>query len=355
MKRLIAALVSVGLIGFLLWKADTAALLENFRRTRWDLFSAAIALFVPQILTIAWRWKRLVAPFTALPLAESVRMVLAGSTLNLVLPGKLGDLTKGWFLASDGNISVKLGMGVVVFEKMLDLAAIAAFMLGGVLLLLVETAGAGSPADALPISWISLLVACLLGLLGISLVAVLYVIPLNRLPGASKLLSLANPAKDHATVDRSADEVTPGSSRPGPHPILLKISSLLQSSHNTTEALRARGSGRGEVVLLTALIWVLHMLQIYLFFACLGAAPSFGEFFAMVPLAIFIGLIPVSIAGFGTRDAALVGLLPMLPASTVLATALYINLRYILPAIAGLPFLPKYAARRKQSAPGRNR
>jgi glycosyltransferase 2 family protein len=68
----------------------------------------------------------------------------------------------------------------------------------------------------------------------------------------------------------------------------------------------------------------------------------------MVPLAIFIGLVPVSIAGFGTRDAALVTLLPNLPASLVLAVSLYINLRYILPAVAGIPFLARYATARRE-------
>src|SRR5690606_18702686 len=78
-----------------------------------------------------------------LPLSESVRLVLAGASMNLLLPGKMGDLTKGWFLARAGHVSTRLGMGVVIFEKMLDVATLAAFMLAGVAMLVLGSIGSG--------------------------------------------------------------------------------------------------------------------------------------------------------------------------------------------------------------------
>ncbi len=320
MKRAVAAFISIGLLALLFWNVDREALLQNLRATRWGLFAVAIGLFVPQVLAIAWRWKRLVSPFAPLPLAESTRLVLAGATMNLVLPGKLGDLTKGWFLAKSGAISVPLGLGVVVFEKMLDVAALAAFMLAGVLLIFLDAWG----GTQLPLPVGSLLLAAGLGVAAMVGVALLYFVPLNRLPGMGRLVRSAGRNERFAKVHR-----------------------LLLASHATMDALRARDSKRSEILLFSLIIWALHLAQIYLFFHCLGAAPATSEFFAMVPLAIFVGLVPISIAGFGTRDAALVALLPGLPASAVLAAAMYINLRYIVPAIAGMPFLARYATLRK--------
>lgn len=319
LKRIIGIGVSVALIAVLVRHVDTQALLANFRRTRWDLFAAALALFVPQILVIAWRWKRLVAPFTPLPLAESVRLVLAGSSMNLLMPGKLGDLTKGWFLARQGHVSTSLGLGVVAFEKMLDVAALAAVMLGGTLYLFARTAGVGAPAAPLHL----LVLPAGLGVAAVAAVALLYFAPLERMPGYGRL------TRDSATG-------VPG-----------RVARLLKSSHTTMATLQARGSRRGEILVLSGLIWLLHLVQIYLFFASVNAAPPAGEFITMVPLAIFIGLIPISLAGFGTRDAALVLLLPSLPASAVLAASFYVNLRYILPAVAGVPYLARYATSRK--------
>lgn len=320
MKRAIAALVSLGLLALLFWHVDRDALVQNMRATRWGVFSFALALFVPQIAVIAWRWKRLVSPFTSLPLGESVRLVLAGATMNLVLPGKMGDMTKGWFLAKSGAISPSLGLGVVVFEKMLDVATLAVFMLAGVLLIFLEY----NAGNRLPLPMGSLLLAAGLGVAAVGGVAVLYFVPLSRLPGMGWLVRLGGRDVRFAKAHR-----------------------LVLASHTTMDALRARGSRRGEILLLSLLIWTLHLVQIYLFFLCLDAVPTLSEFFAMIPLASFIGLVPVSIAGFGVRDAALVALLPGLPASAVLAAALYLNLRYFIPALAGIPFLARYALLRK--------
>ncbi len=338
MKRLIALMVSIGLLAMLMWHVDTAALMANFRQTRWELFVLAIALFVPQILVIAWRWKRLVSPFTLLPLSESTRLVLAGSSMNLLLPGKLGDLTKGWFLARRGHLSTSLGLGVVAFEKMLDVAALAVFMLVGVAMLAwrltgsppvtAETADLTVAASLSQPAMATLLIAAGgLGLTAVVLVAVLYFVPLEKLPGFGRF-----------SQDNSGS-------------IAGKIARILRSTQVAMATLRARGSRRSEILMLSLIIWVLHLAQIYLFFASVGAPPPPGDFFCMIPLAIFIGLLPLSIAGFGTRDAALVALLPAMPASGVLAASFYVNLRYILPAVAGVPYLARYATARKQNLP----
>lgn len=326
-KRIVAVFVSCLLLVLLIWHVDTRALLTNFRQTRWGLFAVAMALFVPQILVIAWRWKRLVTPFTFLPLSESVRLVLAGASMNLLLPGKLGDLSKGWFLAQRGHVSRGVGLGVVAFEKMLDVATLALFMLGGVALLLWRDDALGQPALLT-----LLLIAGGIGLTAVSMVVLLYFVPLEKIPGFERFTS-------HNT------QAPVG-----------KITRLLRSTQSAMATLRARGSRRGEIILWSMLIWILHLAQIYLLFACVNAAPTPGDFLCMVPLAIFVGLIPISIAGFGTRDAALVALLPALPASAVLAASLYINLRYILPAIAGAPYLARYLIfiRESKMAQGEN-
>lgn len=376
-KRIVAIVISVSLIAALLWRVDAQALLANLRATRWGLFAGALLLFVPQIAVIALRWKCLIAPFTPLSLGESVRLVLAGASMNLILPGKLGDLTKGWFLARQGHVSARLGLGVVVFEKMLDVAALAVFMLGGVAMLLAQMLwGAGGQTLApSALSFASLAIAGGLGMAAVLGVAMLYFVPMEKLPGISRIVGDGEQAGSegmesrgfggkiqrlvigaHSTmaVLRSRDGCRDEGSRAGmpvppsragvPTPPLR--AGAVPSSRTGVSALPAGVptllSRRGEVVALSFVIWILHLAQIYLFFASVNALPSPAEFFCMVPLAIFIGLIPVSIAGFGTRDAALVTLLQGIAPSAVLAASFYVNLRYILPAIAGLPFLARY-------------
>src|SRR5690606_33128186 len=53
-------------------------------------------------------------------------------------------------------------------------------------------------------------------------------------------------------------------------------------------------------------IWLLHLLQIWLFILALKAWCPFVANLALSPLAILAGLLPLTFAGVGSRDAALV-------------------------------------------------
>jgi uncharacterized membrane protein YbhN (UPF0104 family) len=94
---------------------------------------------------------------------------------------------------------------------------------------------------------------------------------------------------------------------------------------------------------LSMLIWFLHLLQFWLMARALGAPLPMIVTLALVPLAILAGLLPLTLAGIGTRDAALIALLRsyMSPA-TGAALGVLATLRYLLPALAGLPALQRY-------------
>jgi uncharacterized protein (TIRG00374 family) len=231
----------------------------------------------------------------------------------------MGDLSKGYFLARRGRLDLARAMNIVIFEKMLDVATLAAFMLLGVVIMASRGTESLLQARAATVAGIAGSVA-VLAVLG------LYFIPTKQILGFEDLLTWL-----------------------GNKPKLRKLHSLVATSHEVIALLQSRGARRGEILLLSILIWVLHLVQIYFFFRCLGAAPPIGQFVTLVPLAIFIGLLPVTIAGFGTRDAALVVLFSQYPNEVMLGIALYVNLRYLLPAAAGVPFLHNYlqSARRQ--------
>jgi uncharacterized membrane protein YbhN (UPF0104 family) len=71
---------------------------------------------------------------------------------------------------------------------------------------------------------------------------------------------------------------------------------------------------------------------------------------ALAPLAIFAGLIPLTLAGIGTRDTAVIFLYRayLLPSAGAALGILY-TARYLLPALAGLPFLGQYMVYTKKA------
>jgi uncharacterized membrane protein YbhN (UPF0104 family) len=64
---------------------------------------------------------------------------------------------------------------------------------------------------------------------------------------------------------------------------------------------------------------------------------------ALAPLAILAGLLPLTLAGVGTRDAAILVLYrSVLTAPQAAAVGLLCTSRYVLPALGGVPFLNRY-------------
>jgi len=319
LKRLISLCVSVGLLALLFYKVDRTQLVAYLRHTHWGWFALGLLMFIPQMWLSAVMWKRLVGLFTHISTGESLRQILASNTMNLVLPSKLGDLTKGVFLQRKGCLDLSRAMNIVIFEKMLDVAALASIMLLGVVAVL-----AGASHVTVPLQAIA--VAGLLAAAAVGAVAVPYFIPLDAIPGFRPLLGWLSA-----------------------RPRLARVERFLRAGHETTTLLQSRGAPRGLLCGLAFAKWITHLLQIYFFFIALGARPlPLLQFLTMVPLAIFIGLIPITIAGFGTRDGALIAFFPQFPSSLMLGVALYVNLRYILPALAGMPYLNRYLVYARQ-------
>ncbi len=318
MKRLISFLISAGLLVFLFYKVDRSQLAQYLRATHWGWFSLALFMFIPQTWLYAVQWRRLVGLFAHIITWEAVEQILASNTMNLVLPSKLGDLAKGVFVQRMGRLDLHRAMNVVIFEKMLDVASLAAYMLMGVGALAMQRHIGSIPLPALT-------VACLLGFAALGCIGVLYFVPPDAIPGLSRLIAWL------ATKPR-----------------LARVEKFFRAAHETIAMLQAHGARRDVLFALSMAKWAAHLIQIYFFFLALGARPPLMQFLTLVPLAIFIGLIPLTIAGFGTRDGALIAFFPQFPSSLMLGVAMYVNLRYILPAIAGLPFLNRYLVYARQ-------
>src|SRR5690606_18407032 len=83
--------------------------------------AAALSMFVPQTAVSAWRWQGLTAGIHQISLMTALRQTLAASALNLVVPSKLGDLSKAGMLPRQ---AIKPAAGLVVLEKGSDVAAL---------------------------------------------------------------------------------------------------------------------------------------------------------------------------------------------------------------------------------------
>lgn len=137
----------------------------------------------------------------------------------------------------------------------------------------------------------------------------------------------------------------PGTRRPS------RILSLFSSIGAVIHELRADRPRFARILAISLVLWVLHMAQFSLAYVATGArSPEIALLWSRVPIAIFIGLLPVSFAGIGTRDAAMVYLLKdRIGEDAAILLGVVATLRYLVVALAGLPFVPRL--RRESPAP----
>lgn len=268
--------------------------LSNLKQTllsanpNWLLLAFGITLFQPFLTSLRLQ-TYLIAGNHAKPYHRCLKAVLAASSLNAVLPAKGGDLVKVTFLQDDPNELSPLA-GLALLERVIDI-----------------------------------LVLCLLSLAGSLYVS-------NNTTTIISLFALSAPIGALLLLGK-ADRV----------PIIGKKLVRL--------AMACRAAWSKPFVLLRGLViavlcWSTNLTVMYCLFKSVGALVSVIEVAAATPLAIFVGLLPISISGMGTRDAALVSLLPDIAKEiTYSATFLYTASVYWFLALIGLVFLGKEVLR----------
>jgi len=330
MRRLLALGVSAAILAALYATLDSGALTAAFGRADMGWLAVSVLLLAPPLAVTAGRLA-ILADGRIGP-GEALRLTLAAQSLNMVLPSKLGDVAKAWFMAT-GPEGRPGAVSLVVFEKACDLLALLAWCgLGLATGLIADWPGLGGP-----VLW--LLAAAIVG-------------------GTLALGSLlAWPGCSEAVFDLSGRWLPP----------LLRakldgIAAAWRAMQNTAWANRRRAL---LVIGLSLGIWLLHLVQIWAMTRALAIPPApvaplavgvpapealavpipLPVVVALAPLAILAGLLPLTFAGIGTRDAAfLVVFAGWMTPGAAAALGLLSILRYAVPALAGLPFVARYLA-----------
>ncbi len=267
-------------------------------------------------MAIGHRWTLIARPLARISLKEAIRQVLASSCLNLVLPSKLGDLAKGVFLYRQKKCGWEEGLQIVVFEKLLDLAALSFLMVLAALIVWPQQ--------------IILQLMVLLGLAVVCLVGTIYFTPY----GAAVFSRILPKKKKTGFVG--------------------KVLGLVEAGPKVMNLIHGKGARSLTLVGWSLGIWSLHLLQILFFFIALNIPVSAFAVLLKMPMAIFVGLLPISLAGFGTREWAIVLLFqsPEVSAASLIAVGVLFSSRYIFPALAGLLFVQRYYGLSQAAAKG---
>lgn len=305
MKKILSLIVSGGLLLLIYLQIDRQALAETFRQSSPLWMLASLSMVVPLTSITAWRLQQLAPRQASLGLGEATRLTLAASVLNMVLPSKMGDIAKAYFIKQRGRLDGSLALSLVVFEKACDLLSLLVWCAFGLLFY---------PSK----DWLfwSMTAAIVVGLVvGTAILA-------------SRAIAQRCFALGRAVL---------------PKPLHGKLDRLQQSWLEMHAYFWQDRGHLGKIALTSLVIWFLHLVQIWLFIIALRAWVPLLANLALAPLAILAGLVPLTFAGVGTRDGALIFFYqPYFDAATGAALGLLCTSRYLLPAIGGLPFFNQY-------------
>jgi uncharacterized protein (TIRG00374 family) len=257
--------VAVGLTGYILWRSHPRAVLAALAGTDWRLIAVAVLLvFVDRALN-AYRWIVLlciVDPARRPPLAAVLKVFFISTFVGTFLPSVGGDAVRAY---STARLDVRGGDAVasVFMDRMLGVASILIMALIGLLF----------ARDLARNSWV---IVSLAASAGVCLFTLLLVFSRHTIRAESAILSRMPAAVQHAG-DRMLESIRRYKAYPGHLANALVCSIAVQ---------------------------VIRILQAYYIGRGLGIEAGLATYFGSIPLILLIVLLPVSVNGIGTSQAA---------------------------------------------------
>ena len=247
--------------------------------TSWRLMKSAQPFWVvmsflfllPEVFLKALRLKVLTRLFKShLTFLQGNYIYLSGQPLSAVTPAKLGDIVRVLGIQRWGNLKLTSAFAVHVADKVYDLLALGLFASSGLMVLLAENENE-TPA--------------LVALLGIAL-------------GILAMALFLNPQWMRSIVRPALLALAPQ-----------KLSKQLRTHGSEFYAdLLSIFESFNRVLLPFALslgAWATVWVRAYFCALALGIPLSFGKITLLMPVVVVIEFIPVTLLGFGTREAAL--------------------------------------------------
>jgi uncharacterized membrane protein YbhN (UPF0104 family) len=110
----------------LIWNTDLSQVGEAWRRGRPALLLAAAGLNAIIMLVKAWRWRRLMQlQDIHFRIGPAVRYYVIGSALGAWTPGRLGDLVRVLAVHRDRSVRIGRAASSVIADRLLDVLALA--------------------------------------------------------------------------------------------------------------------------------------------------------------------------------------------------------------------------------------
>ena len=262
--------LGLAVLAAMLYRLDLSQVWEMMQDADLLLVVLSIILIPPLILIKTYRWQGIMRSQEIYLRFTPALLVYFGSLfIGFITPGRLGELVKVVHVTRDCGVSSSRAFSGVLADRLFDVYAL--LVIGGAGLLALSTRGADK--------------------LEIGIAALLAVLP----------LVLFINARTFGWIQRIGSRLT------GLGRTVFAAGSWLQDMRHSLRRLTWRQLLSG--VVLTLIVTAIFLSQAYLLARALDVPASFDEVFYATALGSLASLVPISIAGLGTREATIVGYL----------------------------------------------
>ena len=301
------SLIGILLFIFILTRIDLPSLFEIFLGI--NLFFLCCALLVNGIAIVmkSFKWKLIVSTLKKeISLSLSIRAFLIGFSFSVLTPAKLGDFVRAFYIR-DEQCNLGKALSSVVTDRLIDIVTLFSFAFVGILVF--------SFVFHREILSVSLLV-----ILAVAIASAVYIVTNKQL--LTRLLrpffNIFIPHHHKKTVSEYYHDFFSG------------LSVFFQNKKIFF-----------LVILVGIVSWFPPIVYASLLALSLGITVEPTFFVLVIPIISLLDLLPISISGIGTRDAALIflfGLQGIPPESAVAFSLLYLFMSYWLVALVGALF-----------------
>lgn len=269
--RAVRAAIAIGLTAIVLWQADLGAVVQAARGTRPGPLVAAVALVLVDRTLMGWRWIALLGAIDAArrpPLGATLRVFFVSTFLGTFLPASVGGDAVRAVATTRLGVPAADAAASVILDRLLGVVGI----------LVLAALGLGLARELRT---------------HLAIVAALGFATAVSVAGAALVFSART-----ATAARRLASRMPGK----------RLRQLVADSIAAIQLHRGHRGRIAGVLAASVGVQVLRVLEAWMLGLALGIPAGLTQYFAFVPLILLVMLLPITINGIGTSQAAFVWL-----------------------------------------------
>ena len=268
-----------------------------------------LALFFPlsflAVILKALKWKFLIKSYGVdYKLKKSMSAWLAGFSMGMITPGRVGDFSRAYYLKQDKGLSFGKSLTTVIIDRIMDVSALFFFATVGLL------------------AFATLYISTGFMLIAIVFMSVIFMSVIFFITKKNTVQKIFKPFFMRFVPGSYKQKI-----RPGFHDFYSGLDFIFKN----------KGLLLVSIFLSIAAL-LISIIQYFLLSLAIGTDIGFGFFLFVAPIVMLLDTLPISFSGVGTREAALIFFLSFLSLSPEFAVSLSLLiffLGYITLAIPG--------------------